>query len=214
MYGSKHIFYTRAEYRAYINKAINKPPYEYVILEEQPEEEQRQFKLLKEQAEHRQQELLQKQQEQRQARQQEQEHQRKENTAQYFTIQDQQQQPLQRTQIYEKAILPKATKQLQKEQAQQNKQNNTQYFTIQEPTAPEEAKPPTLTKEEKLKHIKDYLENEELISEERYKQIDKIRYEEEEEEAEILTDAEDETPTETQHNFIFKNEEDVKRHEK
>ena len=65
MYENKHVFITRTDYKLYISKANNCEPKEYIILEEQPEEEQIQYKQLQEQEKQKQQELLKRQQEQR-----------------------------------------------------------------------------------------------------------------------------------------------------
>ena len=47
----------------------------------------------------------------------------------------------------------------------------TQYFNIQDPTTPEEAQPPTPTKEERKYIINKYLETAELIPDAEYKQL-------------------------------------------
>ena len=72
-------------------------------------------------------------------------------------------------------------------------QPNTQYLKIQEPTTPEEAQPPTPTEKEAHKILTNYLNNTELIEDETYKTINNVIHPQVHDEAEILTDTEDET---------------------
>ena len=53
----------------------------------------------------------------------------------------------------------------------EEQETKTQYYNIQEPTTPEEAQPPTPTREEQQKILKDYLNTAEIIPEEEYIKI-------------------------------------------
>ena len=75
----------------------------------------------------------------------------------------------------------------------EQEQPKAQYLTIQEPTTPEEAQPPTPTEKEAHKILTNYLNNTELIEDKTYKTINNIIHPQKHDDAEILTDTEDET---------------------